>query len=112
LYAQISEQGNQWTVYWNDEQEVPYAVNGNQWVGFDNPRSLRLKVNIFLNNLLTSETPLTLCLTTCCFLLDKTIFIHESLTMDLFFLQQKHKEQVCLTLNVWAAKNLSTGLGL
>lgn len=86
LYEQICEQGNQWTVYWNDEQKVPYAVNGNQWVGFDNADSLKLKVNIFLNILLTSETPLTLCPSTCCFFLDQITFIHEKLTMDLFFL--------------------------
>lgn len=42
-YNEICEQSSQWTVYWNEEQEVPYAVNGNQWVGYDNADSLKLK---------------------------------------------------------------------
>jgi hypothetical protein len=42
--VQICEQSSQWAVYWNDEQKVPYGVNGNQWVGFDNADSLKLKV--------------------------------------------------------------------
>lgn len=29
---------------WDDEQMVPYAYNGNQWVGFDDQRSLKMKV--------------------------------------------------------------------
>lgn len=34
---------NGWTEVWNEEQEVPYAYKGNQWVGYDNPRSLAIK---------------------------------------------------------------------
>ena len=29
---------------WQDEQEVPYAIKDNTWVGYDNPKSLRIKV--------------------------------------------------------------------
>ncbi|KAI4468380.1 chitinase [Holotrichia oblita] len=32
-----------WTVVWDDEQQVPYAYKGNQWVGFDNAKSMTLK---------------------------------------------------------------------
>ena len=28
-------------------QRVPYAYHGDQWVGYDNPNSIRLKVIIF-----------------------------------------------------------------
>ena len=30
--------------HWMEEQMVPYAVSGDQWVGYDNERSLRIKV--------------------------------------------------------------------
>uniref|UniRef100_A0A672JC88 Acidic mammalian chitinase n=1 Tax=Salarias fasciatus TaxID=181472 RepID=A0A672JC88_SALFA len=30
---------------WIDEQNVPYAIKGNEWVGFDNRRSFEIKVN-------------------------------------------------------------------
>ncbi|CAK6966072.1 chitinase-3-like protein 1 [Scomber scombrus] len=33
------------SVQWIDRQEVPYAVKGNQWVGFDNQRSYDAKVD-------------------------------------------------------------------
>lgn len=29
------------------EQKVPYMVKGDQWVGFDDPESLELKVNVY-----------------------------------------------------------------
>ena len=35
-------------VFWIDEQQVPYAVSGNQWIGFDDVNSLRNKVG-FVN---------------------------------------------------------------
>ncbi|XP_064646402.1 chitotriosidase-1-like [Lineus longissimus] len=31
--------------YYNDEQEVPYVVKGDQWLGYDDPNSLTNKVN-------------------------------------------------------------------
>lgn len=40
----INIQNSGWTETWFDEQEVPYAYKGDQWVGFDNPRSLQTKV--------------------------------------------------------------------
>ena len=32
-----------WTKEWNDEQKIPYAFKDDQWVGFDDPESIRLK---------------------------------------------------------------------
>lgn len=37
------------TVHWIDEQSVPYAIKGNEWVGFDNKQSYQIKV---INNLI------------------------------------------------------------
>nr|CAD7578249.1 unnamed protein product [Timema californicum] len=42
-YNEICEQKGQWTEHWNDDQQVPYAVNGNQWVGYDNVKSIGIK---------------------------------------------------------------------
>lgn len=32
------------TLVWDNEQMVPYAFLGDQWVGFDDPRSFKVKV--------------------------------------------------------------------
>ncbi|KAJ4447149.1 hypothetical protein ANN_09150 [Periplaneta americana] len=34
---------NNWPETWNEEQQVPYAVSGNQWVGYDNVKSITIK---------------------------------------------------------------------
>lgn len=48
------------SVQWIDSQKVPYAVKGNQWVGFDNQRSYDAKVQYISlwkrNNVLTSPS--------------------------------------------------------
>lgn len=33
-----------WRVERNDEQKIPYAYSNNEWVGYDDPESLRAKV--------------------------------------------------------------------
>jgi len=30
--------------HWDDEQKMNYAYHGNQWVGYNDPRSMREKV--------------------------------------------------------------------
>jgi chitinase len=35
-----------WNREWNDEQKVPYAFKDDQWVGYDDTESIKLKVNI------------------------------------------------------------------
>ena len=32
------------TMVWNQPQDVPYAYKGNQWVGYDDPKSFEIKV--------------------------------------------------------------------
>ncbi len=34
---------NGWTKEWNDEQKIPYAFKDDQWVGYDDPKSISLK---------------------------------------------------------------------
>lgn len=38
------------TYIWDEEQKVPYAVDGDQWVGFDDERSIRNKMKWLLDN--------------------------------------------------------------
>lgn len=33
-----------WTTIWDEEQQVPYKYSQNQWIGYDNPRSVAMKV--------------------------------------------------------------------
>lgn len=35
---------------WDEEQKIPYAVKGEQWVGFDDERSIRLKMRWIIDN--------------------------------------------------------------
>lgn len=35
------------TLVWDNEQMVPYAYKDDQWVGFDDPRSFKVKVFTF-----------------------------------------------------------------
>ncbi|XP_023313935.1 chitinase-3-like protein 1 [Trichogramma pretiosum] len=39
-----------WEEFFEESQKVPYAVKGNQWVGYDNPRSINEKVNYAQKN--------------------------------------------------------------
>lgn len=34
-----------WTTYWDDKAKVPYMRNGNKWVSFENPDSIKEKVS-------------------------------------------------------------------
>ncbi|KAG5683554.1 hypothetical protein PVAND_012827 [Polypedilum vanderplanki] len=38
-----------WRRFWEDTQKVPYAVSGNQWVGYDDAESLSYKLNYIKN---------------------------------------------------------------
>ena len=41
---------NQATLVWDNEQMIPYAYKGDQWVGFDDPRSFKMKVQWLKQN--------------------------------------------------------------
>ncbi|XP_046896042.1 acidic mammalian chitinase-like [Hypomesus transpacificus] len=38
------------TMVWNQPQDVPYAYKGNQWVGYDDPKSFEIKVEWLKKN--------------------------------------------------------------
>ena len=40
---------NNWYLQYDDVQQVPYTFKENNWVSFDNPKSIKLKVNRFLD---------------------------------------------------------------
>lgn len=48
-YNEICFNINSWTRHWVDEQKVPYAVKGNQWVGYDDLESIEYKLNYVLD---------------------------------------------------------------
>lgn len=42
-------QSESWDLRWSTEQQVPYAVRNNQWLGYDDLRSIQLKVKYLLD---------------------------------------------------------------
>lgn len=49
-YNEICALMSDYTYVWDDEQGIPYSYSGDQWVGFDDPDSILLKVQ-FANEL-------------------------------------------------------------
>ncbi|KAJ8962573.1 hypothetical protein NQ318_000966 [Aromia moschata] len=43
-YNEICELHSDWAYYWDDEQKVPHRISGDQWVGFEDVNSIKLKV--------------------------------------------------------------------
>lgn len=39
------QKSQKWTVVWDDWHQAPYAYRDNQWVGYDNEKSIALKVD-------------------------------------------------------------------
>lgn len=46
-YNEIVELQNEggWNVVWDDDQKVPHAHKNNQWIGYDDPDAIRIKVD-------------------------------------------------------------------
>lgn len=44
-YNEYCREKAQWTSKWSEAAGVPYAVKGNNWLGFDSPESLKHKVD-------------------------------------------------------------------
>lgn len=42
-YNEICETQDSWNIVWDDSCSAPYAYKGNQWVGYDNPKSIEIK---------------------------------------------------------------------
>lgn len=39
-----------WDTIWDDKQKVPYSIKGDQWVGYDNVKSLKIKAQYARDN--------------------------------------------------------------
>lgn len=44
LCEKLQNEKSLWHVEWDDDQKVPYAYSGRNWVGYDNEQSIALKV--------------------------------------------------------------------
>ena len=49
-YNEICHTSSSWTFFWETDQKVPYALKGDQWVGFDDIHSVAIKLNYILAN--------------------------------------------------------------
>ncbi|XP_076075265.1 putative chitinase 10 isoform X1 [Mytilus galloprovincialis] len=50
FYEVCENLANGWTRVWNDEQKVPYAYKGDQWVGYDDLESIQIKAEYIRQN--------------------------------------------------------------
>lgn len=50
LHLQICSVYSGWTRVWDNQQKNPYKYHGNQWVGYDDKDSIRIKAAWIKNN--------------------------------------------------------------
>ncbi|XP_052831173.1 chitinase-3-like protein 1 isoform X2 [Octopus bimaculoides] len=48
-YQEICLVEKSWSRHWDNDHQVPYLVRGNQWVGYENKESVRLKGNYLVS---------------------------------------------------------------
>ena len=71
---------------WNDEQKVPYAYHGDQWVGYDDLQSIEIKVSSVCIN----DTRMSVVNRNVLQITTIHYFLHRSILSSFYLIKIKH----------------------